>query len=60
LGIGDWGLGIGDWGLGPNPQSPIPIPNSSFKIQINNEFLFRKNNVIKLITVKNVFKRKYI
>ena len=27
---GDWGLGIGDWGLGigPNPQSPIPIPNT--------------------------------
>jgi hypothetical protein len=29
---GDWGLGmgIGDWGLGigPNPQSPIPNPQS--------------------------------
>jgi len=24
--IGD--LGIGDWGLGPNPQSPIPNPQS--------------------------------
>jgi hypothetical protein len=32
MGIGDWGLGIGDWGLGigPNPQSPIPIPNSRY------------------------------
>ena len=29
---GDWGLG--DWGLGigPNPQSPIPNPQSPFKI----------------------------
>jgi len=28
MGIGDWG--IGDWGLGigPNPQSPIPNPQS--------------------------------
>jgi hypothetical protein len=34
LGIGDWGLGIGDWGLGPipNPQSPIPIPITKFKL----------------------------
>jgi len=33
MGIGDWGLGIGDWGLGPipNPQSPIPMCNKSFK-----------------------------
>ena len=30
MGIGDWGLG--DWGLGigPNPQSPIPNPQSPF------------------------------
>jgi len=30
MGIGDWG--IGDWGLGigPNPQSPIPNPQSPF------------------------------
>jgi len=27
LGIGDWGLGIGDWA-----QSPIPNPQSPFKI----------------------------
>jgi len=28
MGIGDWGFG--DWGLGigPNPQSPIPNPQS--------------------------------
>jgi len=25
LGIGDWGLGIG-----PNPQSPIPNPQTSY------------------------------
>jgi len=25
MGIGDWGLGIG-----PNPQSPIPTPQSPF------------------------------
>jgi len=27
-------MGIGDWGLGiaiPNPQSPIPIKNNSYK-----------------------------
>jgi hypothetical protein len=28
LGIGDWGLGIG-----PNPQSPIPNPQSLFHNQ---------------------------
>ena len=40
MGIGDWGLG--DWGLGigPNPQSPIPNPQSPkniflVKIKIN-------------------------
>jgi hypothetical protein len=27
MGIGDWGLGIG-----PNPQSPIPNPQSNYKI----------------------------
>jgi len=27
MGIGDWGLGIGDWA-----QSPIPNPQSPFKI----------------------------
>ena len=40
LGIGDWG--IGDWGLGigPNPQSPIPNPQSPFRIWLNqNNFL---------------------
>jgi len=26
MGIGDWGLGIG-----PNPQSPIPNPQSNIK-----------------------------
>ena len=31
---GDWGLGIGDWGLGIGDwaQSPIPNPQSPFKI----------------------------
>jgi len=31
---GDWG--IGDWGLGigPNPQSPIPNPQSPYKLSI--------------------------
>ena len=45
MGIGDWGLGIGDWGLGsgPNPQSPIPIPNSK-------KYKFNKSlNKLKLI-----------
>jgi len=34
MGIGDWGLGIGDWGLGIGDwaQSPIPNPQSPFKI----------------------------
>jgi len=27
LGIGDWGLGIGDWA-----QSPIPNPQSPYKV----------------------------
>jgi len=27
MGIGDWGLGIG-----PNPQSPIPNPQITFKL----------------------------
>jgi len=31
--FGDWGLGIG-----PNPQSPIPNPQSPFKKYINNNF----------------------
>jgi len=33
MGIGDWG--IGDWGLGigPNPQSPIPNPQSPFNYE---------------------------
>ena len=30
MGIGDWGLGIGDWA-----QSPIPNPQSPYKL-INN------------------------
>ena len=32
--FGDWGLGIGDWGLGIGDwaQSPIPNPQSPFKI----------------------------
>jgi len=30
MGIGDWGLGIG-----PNPQSPIPNPQSPNKIISN-------------------------
>ena len=30
LGIGDWGLGIG-----PNPQSPIPNPQSIFNLKQN-------------------------
>ena len=36
MGIGDWGLGIGDWGLGIGDwaQSPIPNPQSPFKIII--------------------------
>jgi len=31
---GDWGLGIGDWGLGIGDwaQSPIPNPQSPYKI----------------------------
>jgi len=28
MGIGDWGLGIGDWA-----QSPIPNPQSPFKLK---------------------------
>ena len=30
MGIGDWGLGIGDGGLGqsPNPECPIPNPQT--------------------------------
>jgi len=34
LGIGDWGLGIGDWGLGP-----IPNPQSTIFLFLNNLFL---------------------
>ena len=36
MGIGDWGLGIGDGGLGaiPNPQSPIPINNFTYIINL--------------------------
>ena len=34
MGIGDWGLGIG-----PNPQSPIPNPQSP-KHYINNKYIF--------------------
>ena len=38
LGIGDWGLGIGDWGwglgIGDWAQSPIPNPQSPFKLFI--------------------------
>jgi len=28
MGIGDWGLGIG-----PNPQSPIPNPQTNIKFE---------------------------
>jgi len=39
-------LGIGDWGLwiGPNPQSPIPNPQSPFDfyLLINLQFKFKK------------------
>ena len=31
LGIGDWGLGIGDWA-----QSPIPNPQSPYKLHTIN------------------------
>ena len=39
MGIGDWG--IGDWGLGigPNPQSPIPNPQSPFFIDVNSKLV---------------------
>jgi len=28
MGIGDWGIGNWGMGIGPNPQSPIPNPQS--------------------------------
>ena len=52
MGIGDWGLGmgIGDWGLGigPNPQSPIPNPQSP-KNFFNLEFYINKYLIFKYI-----------
>jgi len=46
LNYGDWGLGIGDWGLGIGDwaQSPIPNPQSPFKI--NTLFNNKKNNIL--------------
>jgi len=38
-----WGLGIGDWGL-PNPQSPIPNPQSFDNIYYKGLF-----NIVKYI-----------
>ena len=43
MGIGDWGLGIWGLGIGPNPQSPIPNPQSPknifFYYNYNKKFL---------------------
>jgi len=41
MGIGDWG-----WGIGPNPQSPIPNPQSPYQI-------FSKFNNINKVINKN-------
>ena len=51
LGIGDWGLGIGDWA-----QSPIPNPQSPFRITIKIIFLIiitYKINYFKLLNKNN-------
>ena len=39
MGIGDWGFG--DWGLGigPNPQSPIPNPQSPKLVNLVNDLI---------------------
>jgi len=52
--IGDWGLGIGDWGLGigPNPQSPIPNPHLTKKI--NNNYYIISNNKINFFKFNNL------
>jgi hypothetical protein len=39
LGIGDWDWGLG---IGPNPQSPIPNPQSPFKMNILSKFIKEK------------------
>ena len=44
LGIGDWGLGIG-----PNPQSPIPNPQTKY-ILYTIQITFYKNNYYYLTT----------
>jgi hypothetical protein len=44
MGIGDWGLGIG-----PNPQSPIPNPQTFFP-----NFIYFTNISFKKIVLKNI------
>jgi len=54
LGIGDWGLGIG-----PNPQSPIPNPQDSFKIKYYIKFtIYLKLDFLKYFmnSLKNIIK----
>jgi len=49
---GDWGLGIGDWGLGIGDwaQSPIPNPQSPFKL--NSNFIYIKHKKFKNLNKK--------
>jgi len=50
LGIGDWGLGIG-----PNPQSPIPNPQSPTELTELTEFII--NIIVKYYkNIKNKIK----
>ena len=43
LGIGDWGLGIG-----PNPQSPIPNPQSNLFIIFKTKLINHQLKIIKI------------
>ena len=58
MGIGDWGLG-----LGPNPQSPIPNPQSKYFSLLNKIIKIFRINKFKIFqtTLKfNKYISKYI
>jgi hypothetical protein len=47
--VGGWGCGA--WAQPPTPKSPIPNPQSPFKIQLNKIFYLKLFNIIKKIFI---------